>query len=95
SSLNSGVNRGVPICSSYAQTIGQDRLPGRGQSNEPNLGKSAGNTSSFDANEIRFSQNTVSYNKTDRDTGVKYNYDDLVSSMKKMVGKVILLMLSR
>lgn len=40
-------------------------------------------TSSFDANEIRFSQNTVSHNKTDRGTGVKYTYDDLVSSMKK------------
>ncbi|MBK0093653.1 hemagglutinin repeat-containing protein, partial [Erwinia sp. S59] len=43
----------------------------------------AGNTFSFDANEIRFSQNTVSYNKTDRDSGVRYTYDDLVSSMKK------------
>ncbi|MGP1299558.1 tyrosine-type recombinase/integrase [Serratia sp. CY29653] len=32
SSLNSGVNRGVPIRSSCAQTIGQDRLPGRVQS---------------------------------------------------------------
>ncbi len=39
--------------------------------------------SSFDANEIRFSQNTVSNNKTDRGTGVKYTYDDLVSSMRK------------
>ncbi|WP_338110803.1 DUF6862 domain-containing protein [Rosenbergiella australiborealis] len=40
-------------------------------------------TSSFDASEIRFSQNTVSFNKTDRDTGTKYTYDNLVSSMKK------------
>ena len=40
-------------------------------------------TSSFDASEIRFSQNTVSYNKTNRDTGMKYTYDDLVFSMKK------------
>ncbi|AYH48346.1 hypothetical protein B6N31_11955 [Dickeya fangzhongdai] len=52
-----------------------------------NKGSSAkpGNSSlsSFDANEIRFSQNTVSNNKTDRGTGVKYTYDDLVSSMRK------------
>lgn len=40
-------------------------------------------TSSFDANEIRFSQNTVSQTKTERGTGVKYTYDDLISSMKK------------
>ncbi len=46
--------------------------------------------SSFDANEIRFSQNTVSYHRTERSTandereaGMKYTYDDLVSSMKK------------
>ncbi|MFP1843910.1 hypothetical protein [Lonsdalea quercina] len=51
--------------------------------NEQTTVKPTGNTSSFDANEIRFSQNTVSYNKTDRDTRVKYTYDDLVSSMKK------------
>ncbi|AFI88574.1 hypothetical protein EXT68_10585 [Pectobacterium parmentieri] len=51
--------------------------------NEPVTVKPTGNTSSFDANEIRFSQNTVSHNKTDRGTGVKYTYDDLVSSMKK------------
>lgn len=50
---------------------------------ETTVVKPAGNSTSFDANEIRFSQNTVSYNKTDRDTGVKYTYDDLVSSMKK------------
>jgi len=49
--------------------------------NEPTTVKPTGNTSSFDANEIRFSQNTVSYNKIDRDTRVKYTYDDLVSSM--------------
>ncbi|HEN3615188.1 TPA: hypothetical protein U5E22_004195, partial [Yersinia enterocolitica] len=51
--------------------------------NEPTTVKPAGNASAFDANEIRFSQNTVSYNKTERGTGVKYTYDDLVSSMKK------------
>ncbi len=26
------IDRGVPICSPYTQTIGQDRLPGWGQS---------------------------------------------------------------
>jgi len=36
----------------------------------------------FNPNEIRFSQNTVSYNKTERGTGVKYTYDDLVNNMK-------------
>lgn len=45
--------------------------------------KPAGNTSAFDANEVRFSQNTVSNNKTERGTGMKYTYDDLVSSMKQ------------
>ncbi|WP_081317498.1 VENN motif pre-toxin domain-containing protein [Pantoea dispersa] len=38
---------------------------------EPAAIKPAGNASSFDANEICFSQNTVSNNKTDRGTGVK------------------------
>jgi len=55
----------------------------KGINEPPTTVKPTGKTSSFDANEIRFSQNTVSYNKTDRDTGVKYNYDDPVSSMKK------------
>lgn len=32
--------------------------------------------------EIRFSQNTVSFNKTDRLTGTSYTYDDLVQGMK-------------
>ncbi|WP_416778596.1 hypothetical protein ACNFJN_03155 [Xenorhabdus budapestensis] len=41
------------------------------------------NISTFNPNEIRFSQNTVSYNKTERGSGVKYSYDDLVSDMKK------------
>ncbi|MBQ0528513.1 VENN motif pre-toxin domain-containing protein [Providencia rettgeri] len=50
---------------------------------KPDVTPPKGNAISFDANEIRFSQNTVSYNKTELGTGVKYNYDDLVSSMKK------------
>ncbi|CQJ07360.1 adhesin [Yersinia mollaretii] len=58
-------------------------IGGHGKGGKPNGNVSKGNSSSFDANEIRFSQNTVSYNKTERGTGVKYTYDDLVSSMKK------------
>ena len=50
---------------------------------KPSVNSPKGNAASFDANEIRFSQNTVSYNKSERGTGVKYTYDDLVSSMKK------------
>ena len=34
------------------------------------------------ANDVRFSQNTVSYNKVDRRSGKRYTYDDLVQSMK-------------
>lgn len=49
--------------------------------------KPVGIVSSFDANDIRFSQNTVSYNKTEQSNGMKYTYDDLVSSMKKMAGR--------
>jgi hypothetical protein len=45
--------------------------------------ETAGNISTFNPNEIRFSQHTVSYNKTERGSGVKYSYDDLVSGMKK------------
>lgn len=37
----------------------------------------------INANEVRFSQNTVSYGKTERSTQTKYTYDDLVDSMKK------------
>lgn len=41
-----------------------------------------GNTT-FDANELRLSQNSVSFNKVDRTTGEKYTYDELVSSMRE------------
>lgn len=41
------------------------------------------NSTSFNPNDVRFSQNTVSYNKTERGSDVKYTYDNLVSSMKK------------
>ena len=40
------------------------------------------NISKLNPNEVRFSQNTVSYNKRDRVTGEMYTYDDLVNSMK-------------
>ena len=37
---------------------------------------------SLNANEVRLSQKTVSYNKIDRATGNSYTYDDLVNSMR-------------
>ncbi|WP_176700595.1 VENN motif pre-toxin domain-containing protein, partial [Gilliamella sp. App4-10] len=40
------------------------------------------NISTLNPNEIRFSQNTVSYNKVERGTDMKYTYDDLVTNMK-------------
>ena len=40
------------------------------------------NISNLYPNEIRFSQNIISYSKTVRVTGSKYTYDDLVTSMK-------------
>ena len=54
--------------------------------NEKGLGNTGKGTteniSKLNPNEVRFSQNTVSYNKRDRVTGEKYTYDDLVNSMK-------------
>ena len=47
---------------------------------------------SINPNEVRFSQNSVSYNKIDRATGENFSYDDLVSSMKRKVGRASLLM---
>ncbi|SCW99140.1 MULTISPECIES: filamentous hemagglutinin N-terminal domain-containing protein [unclassified Pseudomonas] len=44
--------------------------------------KGVGNTATYAADDIRFSQNTVSFNKTDRISGTNYTYDDLVQSMK-------------
>ncbi|MEZ6881943.1 hemagglutinin repeat-containing protein [Enterobacter sp. KB-280D8] len=50
-------------------------------------GKIASNTKkepvTLNANDVRLSQNTVSFNKTERDTKQKYTYDDLVTSMRK------------
>jgi filamentous hemagglutinin len=40
------------------------------------------NSSSFAANEIRFSQSSVSFNKTDRVTGQSYTYEDHVTNMR-------------
>ncbi|OCG71455.1 hypothetical protein A9G43_05105 [Gilliamella sp. Occ3-1] len=45
-------------------------------------GKGISNISTLNPSEIRFSQNTVSYNKVERGTDMKYTYDDLVTSMK-------------
>jgi hypothetical protein len=49
---------------------------------ELNAGKGISNISTLNPSEIRFSQNTVSYNKIERGTDMKYTYDDLVTSMK-------------
>lgn len=45
-------------------------------------GPSGANSGTFAANEIRLSQNSVSFNKVDRVTGQSYTYDDLVTSMR-------------
>ena len=53
------------------------------QAHSSNAGKAmTENISKLNPNEVRFSQNTVSYNKRDRVTGEMYTYDDLVNSMK-------------
>ncbi|AFE58296.1 filamentous hemagglutinin family outer membrane protein [Rahnella aquatilis HX2] len=44
--------------------------------------KGAGSVTFHAADDIRFSQNSFSFNKTDRDTGKNYTYDDLVQSMR-------------
>ncbi|WP_343714742.1 RHS repeat-associated core domain-containing protein [Inquilinus sp.] len=41
-----------------------------------------GGTEGVAADEVRFSQNSVAYNKVDRATGAKYTYDDLKASME-------------
>lgn len=45
-------------------------------------GTYADSAANLSAYEIRFSQNSVSFNKIDRVTGQSYTYDDLVSSMR-------------
>ena len=48
-----------------------------------NAGKGAvNNISNLNPNKIRFLQNTVSYNKVERGTDMKYTYDDLVTNLK-------------
>lgn len=42
----------------------------------------ANSTANFAANEIRFSQNSVSFGKVDRATGQAFTYDELVTSMR-------------
>lgn len=44
--------------------------------------KGASSVTFHAADDIRFSQNSFSFNKTDRDTGKNYTYDDLVQSMR-------------
>lgn len=44
--------------------------------------KALESATSHAANDIRFSQNTVSFNKKDRVSGTNYTYDDLVQSMR-------------
>ncbi len=50
-------------------------------------GKAANNankeSATLNANDVRLSQNTVSFNKTERGMEQKYTYDDLVKSMRK------------
>ncbi|QXI40112.1 hypothetical protein [Pseudomonas xantholysinigenes] len=46
------------------------------------VAKGADNAATYAADDIRFSQNSVSFNKTDRVSGTNYTYDDLVQSMK-------------
>jgi hypothetical protein len=62
--------------------VGKVSKAGKSAGKGANIGKGISNTSTLNPNEIRFSQNTVSYSKTDRVTGSKYTYDDLVTSMK-------------
>ena len=45
--------------------------------------KGAGNVILYTADDIRFSQNSVSFNKTDRVTGTNYTYNDLVKNMRE------------
>ncbi|WP_323744584.1 DUF637 domain-containing protein [Pseudomonas sp. UFMG81] len=50
--------------------------------------KGTGGATLHAADDIRFSQNSVSFNKTDRVTGANYTYDDLVQSMRANGWKV-------
>ncbi|WP_275415315.1 VENN motif pre-toxin domain-containing protein, partial [Snodgrassella gandavensis] len=60
----------------------ESRGVGKEVGKDANVGKGISNISTLSPNEIRFSQNTVSYNKVERGTNMKYTYDDLVTNMK-------------
>ncbi|WP_306807157.1 VENN motif pre-toxin domain-containing protein [Snodgrassella communis] len=62
--------------------VGKVSKAGKSTGKGTSIGKGISNTSTLNPNEIRFSQNTVSYNKVERGTNMKYNYDDLVTNMK-------------
>ncbi|WP_434525634.1 hypothetical protein [Photorhabdus asymbiotica] len=87
-SSKNNVDKSVPVEATQVQPNQTANVGAKGNNasaNQPNNASkgATGNISTFDPNEIRFSQNTVSYNKTERGSGVKYSYDDLVSGMKK------------
>ncbi|WP_208601373.1 hypothetical protein, partial [Phytopseudomonas flavescens] len=52
--------------------------------------KGTGNITAHAADDIRFSQNTVSFNKTDRVTGTNYTYNDLVQRIPQGQTTIIL-----
>ncbi|WP_236650488.1 hemagglutinin repeat-containing protein [Photorhabdus laumondii] len=87
-SSKNNVDKSVPGEATQVQPNQTANVGAKGNNasaNQPNNASkgATGNISTFNPNEIRFSQNTVSYNKTERGSGVKYSYDDLVSGMKK------------
>nr|WP_228198579.1 VENN motif pre-toxin domain-containing protein [Acinetobacter baylyi] len=54
-----------------------------GTGNKINTDKVINEIQHLDPNNVRFSQNTVSFNKTNRVTGETYTYNDLVESMRQ------------
>jgi hypothetical protein len=72
----------VLIAKKVNLNVGKVSKAGKSTGKGTSIGKGISNTSTLNPNEIRFSQNTVSYNKVERGTNMKYNYDDLVTNMK-------------
>ncbi|WP_232244523.1 hypothetical protein [Pseudomonas putida] len=66
------------VAESLMKRVSAARVAAEGSSGA----KGAGNAATYAADDIRFSQNSVSFNKTDRVSGTNYTYDDLVQSMK-------------
>ncbi|SED00150.1 hypothetical protein SAMN04490185_2537 [Pseudomonas frederiksbergensis] len=60
---------------------GSSAVVAKGLGNAAGEAKGVGNATLY-ADDICFSQNTVSFNKMDRISGTNYTYDDLVQSMK-------------